>query len=136
MVFLYKIDYKILVQELDFEGVGFLLLIFYFFKLGLFNRGRKVNNLLMFLCLLQFGIIEFYVNLWKCEQLIFLFSNVVIVLKKKVSGFLFLYGIEKEIFVGILLDVNCFRDVGIIFCQELLVIVEECLFVFWIMNKC
>lgn len=47
---------------------------------------------------------------------IFIFERRYSIKKKKVSGFLFLYGIEKEIFVGILLDVNCFRDVGIIFC--------------------
>lgn len=57
-------------------------------------------------------------------------------IKKKASGFLFLYGIEKEISVGILLDVNCFRDAGITFCQELSAIVEECSLVSWIMNKC
>lgn len=56
--------------------------------------------------------------------------------KKKASRFLFLYGIEKEISVEILLDVNCFRDAVITFCQELSVIVEECSLVSWIMNKC
>lgn len=76
MVLLYKTDHKILVQELDSEGAGLLLLIFHSSKLGLSNRGRKVNNLLMLLCSQQFGIIEFHVNLWKCEQLILLFSNV------------------------------------------------------------
>lgn len=136
MVLLYKTDHKILVQELDSEGAGLLLLIFHSSKLGLSNRGRKVNNLLMLLCSPQFGIIEFHVNLWKCEQLILLFSNVATVLKKKASGFLFLYGREKEISVGILLDVNCFRDAGITFCQELSAIVEECSLVSWIMNKC
>lgn len=91
----------------------------------------------MLLCSPQFGVIEFHVNLWKCEQLILLFSNVATVLKKKkASGFLFLYGIEKEISVGILLDVNCFRDARITFCQELSAIVEECSLVSWIMNKC
>lgn len=136
MVLLYKIDHKILVQEFESEGAGLLLLIFHSSKLGLSNRGRKVNNLLMLLCSPQFGVIEFHVNLWKCEQLILLFSNVATVLKKKASGFLFLYGIEKEISVGILLDVNCFRDAGITFCQELSAIVEECSLVSWIMNKC
>lgn len=72
MVLLYKTDHKILVQELDSEGAGLLLLIFHSSKLGLSNRGRKVNNLLMLLCSPQFGV----VNLWKCEQLILLFSNV------------------------------------------------------------
>lgn len=76
MVLLYKIDHKILVQELDSEGAGLLLLIFHSSKLGLSNRGRKVNNLLMLFCSPQFGVIEFHVNLWKCEQLILLFSNV------------------------------------------------------------
>lgn len=76
MVLLYKTDHKKLVQELDSEGAGLLLLIFHSSKLGLSNRGRKVNNLLMLLCSPQFGIIEFHVNLWKCEQLILLFSNV------------------------------------------------------------
>lgn len=76
MVLLYKTDHKILVQELDSEGAGLLLLIFHSSKLGLSNRGRKVNNLLMLLCSPQFGVIEFHVNLWKCEQLILLFSNV------------------------------------------------------------
>lgn len=83
MVLLYKTDHKILVQELDSEGAGLLLLIFHSSKLGLSNRGRKVNNLLMLLCPPQFGVIEFHVNLWKYEQLILLFSNVATVLKKK-----------------------------------------------------
>lgn len=114
-------------RNLNQKGAGLLLLIFHSSKLGLSNRGRKVNNLLMLLCSPQFGVIEFHVNLWKCEQLILLFSNVATV---------FLYGIEKEISVGILLDVNCFRDAGITFCQELSAIVEECSLVSWIMNKC
>lgn len=63
---LYKIDHKILVQELESEGADLLLLIFHSSKLGLPSRGRKVNNLLMLLCSLEFGIIEFHVNLWKC----------------------------------------------------------------------